>query len=311
MTNFKLSNNLSLRPTAAHVHAFAHPIAKMISVEVLIVALHYARSLPNRSLIMTDTSPPITPSAFPTPRAAFWGGAREAAGVPMMVMGASFVGFGSMIHDLDWSVWHALFSTLSTWALPGQIAMAEMAYTGAPLTALVLAVGFINARLLPLVVSLLPHVRRADVATWKYYAVAMLIAATSWVGTMRRLPDLRQDQRLHYLTGYGLALYLNMPLATVIGFYIAGQVPLPITLALVFLNPLYFLLLFLFDLRNAAKVLSLAFGAVLGPLLYQVAPDWSLIVTGLVGGTAAWWVGRSPWGRRIQDTWLKREARHD
>ncbi|HEY9081622.1 AzlC family ABC transporter permease [Magnetovibrio sp.] len=258
---------------------------------------------------MTDTHAPDRPSAFCSPRAAFWGGAREAAGVPMMVMGASFVGFGSMIHDLDWSVWHALFSTLSTWALPGQIAMAEMAYSGAPLMALVLAVGFINARLLPLAVSLLPHVRRPEVSAWTYYAVAMLIAATSWVGTMRRLPDLSQDQRLHYLTGYGLALYLNMPLATVIGFYLAGQVPQPITLALVFLNPLYFLLLFLFDLRNVAKVLSLTIGALLGPLLYQVAPDWSLIATGLVGGTAAWWVGRSPWGRRVQSAWLQRASK--
>lgn len=269
------------------------------------------RSLFKSSLNMSHTAPTDKPCTFATPRAAFWGGAREAAGVPMMVMGASFVGFGSMIHDLDWSVWHAVFSTLSTWALPGQIAMAEMAYTGAPLMALVLAVFFINARLLPLAVSLLPHVRRPGVATWKYYAVVMLIAATSWVGTMRRLPDLHQDQRLHYLTGYGLALYLNMPLATVIGFYIAGQVPLPITLALVFLNPLYFMLLFLFDLHNAAKVLSLIFGAVLGPLLYQIAPDWSLIATGLVGGTAAWWIGRSAWGRHVQDTWLKRETGHE
>ena len=283
----------------------------MISVEVLSVALHYAANLPKCSLIMTDTSSSVKPPAFSTPPAAFWGGAREAARVPMMVMGASFVGFGSMIHDLDWSVWHALFSTLSTWALPGQIAMAEMAYTGAPLMAVVLAVGFINARLLPLAVSLLPHVRRPGVAAWTYYAVAMLIAATSWVGTMRRLPDLSQDQRLHYLTGYGLALYLSCPFATVIGYYLAGQVPIPITLALVFLNPLYFMLLFLFDLHNAAKVLSLVFGAVLGPVLYQIAPDWSLIATGLVGGTAAWWIGRSPWGQRLQGTWLKRAVRHD
>jgi len=189
--------------------------------------------------------------------------------------------------------------------------MAEMAYTGAPLMAIVLAVGFINARLLPLAVSLLPHMRRPGVATWKYYGVAMLIAATSWVGTMRRLPDLRQDQRLHYLTGYGLALYLSCPFATVVGYYVAGQVPQPITLALVFLNPLYFMLLFLFDLHNAAKVLSLAFGAVLGPLLYQFAPDWSLIATGLLGGTAAWWIGRSSWVRRAQHSWFKKEAGHD
>lgn len=242
---------------------------------------------------MTPPNPTSSP-AFATPRAAFWGGVREAFGVPMAVMGASFIGFGSMIRDVDWSVWHALYSTLSTWALPGQIAMAEMAYTGAPLMAIVFAVGFINARLLPLVASLLPHVRRSNVGVWKYYAVSMLIAATSWVGTMKRLPDLAQDQRLHYLSGYGLLLYCGSPIATVIGFYLAGQVPLPVTYALVFLNPLYFTLLFLFDLHHPSKVLSLIIGAALGPALYLIIPDWSLIATGLIGGTLAWALGRSP-----------------
>lgn len=234
-----------------------------------------------------------TPSLFDTPRAAFWGGVREAFGVPMAVMGASFVGFGSMVHDMEWSVWHGIYSSISTWALPGQIAMAEMTYTGAPLMAVVVAVAFINARLMPLAASLFPHIRQPGVPPWKYYLASMLVAATSWVGTMQRLPDLKQDQRLSYLCGYGLLLYCSSPIATTIGFYLAGQVPLPVTLALVFLNPLYFMLLFLFDLRTPSKVLSLLFGAALGPALYLVVPNWSLIITGLVGGTLAWLFGRS------------------
>jgi len=243
----------------------------------------------------SNTSQDTPNRPFATPRAAFWGGLREAAGVPMLVMGASFIGFGSMVHDVDWSVWHALYSTLSTWALPGQIAMAEMAYSGAPLISIVLAVGFINARLLPLAASLLPHVRRPGISAWQYAAAAMLIAATSWVGVMRRLPDLSQDQRFHYLCGYGVLLYGMSPLATVLGFQLAGQVPQPLALALVFLNPLYFMLLFLFDLRNPGKILSLLFGAALGPALFLIAPNWSLIITGLVGGTAAWALGRLKW----------------
>lgn len=219
----------------------------------------------------------------------------------MLVMGASFVGFGSMLHALNWTVWEALFSSLSTWALPGQIAMADMAYSGAPLMAIVLSVAFINARLLPLAASLLPHIRQPGVPVWKYYAVSMLVAATSWVGTMRRLPDLAPDQRLSYLTGYGLLLYGSSLIATVIGFYLSGQVPQHITLALVFLNPLYFMLLFLFDLHNRSKVLALVFGAILGPMLFRVAPDWSLIITGLAGGTAAWALGQTKWGKKGLD----------
>lgn len=241
---------------------------------------------------MTDAPQSQVPLKYPTVREAFWGGVREAAGVPMLIMGASFSGFGSMIKDMDWSVWHAVYSTFSTWALPGQIAMAEMASSGAPLLAIVLAVGFINARLLPMVASLLPQVRRPGIPKWGYYAAAMLIAATSWVGTMRRMPELGPEQRFPFMIGFGLLLYCSSPLFTVAGYLLAGRVPEPVTLALIYLNPLYFLVLFLADLRSRTKVLALAFGVALGPLTFLAAPDWSLVATGLIGGTAAWWLGR-------------------
>jgi len=243
---------------------------------------------------MTDAPQSPTFPLYATTRDAFWGGVREAASVPMLIIGASFVGFGSIIHDMNWSAWHALYSTLSTWALPGQVAMAEMAASGAPLMAIVLAVGFVNARLLPMVASLLPQVRHPSVPIWGYYAAAMLIAVTSWVGTMRRLPDLLPEQRFPFMVGYGLLLYLVSPLFTLVGYMLAGRVPETVTLALVYLNPLYFMVLFLVDLRSRTKILAIVFGTVLGPLTFLFAPDWSLVVTGLIGGTAAWALGR--WG---------------
>lgn len=246
--------------------------------------------------LMTDApqsrqQPPAFPK-YATAQHAFWGGVFEAAHVPMLIMGASFLGFGSMIKNMDWSLWHAIYSTLSTWALPGQIAMAEMAAQGAPLMAIVLAVFFINARLLPMVASLLPQVRREGMPTWGYYLGAMLIAATSWVGTMRRLPDLAPDQRFAFMVGYGLLLYTGSPLFTAAGYFLAGHVPEAVALGLVYLNPLYFMVLFLVDLRSRTKVIALIFGTVLGPATYLFFPDWSLITTGLIGGTVAWLLGR-------------------
>jgi len=236
-----------------------------------------------------DMTSPLAPK-YPTTKAAFWGGVREAAGVPMLIMGASFLGFGSMINDIQWSVWHALYSTLSTWALPGQIAMAEMARSGAPVVAIVAAVALINARLFPLAATLLPHVRRPSIPSWVYYAVAMIIAATSWVGTMRRLPDLRSEQKLPFLLGFGLLLYCGSPLFAVAGYLMAGQVPLPITLTLVFINPMYFTLLFLKDLKDPGRIMALFFGALLGPMTFLITPDWALVITGLLGGTLAWFL---------------------
>ena len=61
-------------------------------------------------------------------RAARWAaarqGAREAFGVPAIVLGASFLGFGALVREAGLSPWHGLLSTALGWALPGQVAPA-------------------------------------------------------------------------------------------------------------------------------------------------------------------------------------------
>ena len=85
--------------------------------------------------------------------------------------------------------------------------------------------------------------------------------------------------------------------------------PAEVTLGLVFLNPIYFMLVFAADARRRARVLALVLGALAGPSLYLVATDWSLLLTGLIAGSLAffgdlWWrrrkagPGDRPGGRR-------------
>ena len=59
------------------------------------------------------------------------------------------------------------------------------------------------------------------------------------------------------------------------------------TLALVFLNPLYFMLLFLQDLRDRARVIALVLGGALGAPFHLLTPEWGLLAASLVGGTLA------------------------
>src|SRR3546814_12543899 len=72
---------------------------------------------------------------------------------------------------------------------------------------------------------------------------------------------------------------------TAVGFYLAGLLPGFVTLGLVFLNPIYFMLVFVADARHRARVLALAFGAVAGPPLHLVSPDWGLLTTGVLAGS--------------------------
>ena len=57
------------------------------------------------------------------------------------------------------------------------------------------------------------------------------------------------------------------------------------SLGLVFINPIYFMLALLGDLHSRARAAALVAGAVLGPTLHLLTPDWGLLLAGIAAGT--------------------------
>jgi predicted branched-subunit amino acid permease len=219
-------------------------------------------------------------------------GVREALGVPAIVMCASFVGFGAMVHHAGLSLWHGVISTATGWGLPGQIALVEMYALGASLFAISLAVALAQARLLPMTVTLMAVLRARGKPRWQYFLAAHLVAVTGWAVAMRECPAMPAAQRLPYYFAFAGTLWFLTLLATAGGFALAGVVPPLVNLGLVFLNPIYFMLVFAGDVRRRARALALGFGAVCGPALHLASPDWGLLATGLIAGTAAYAVDR-------------------
>jgi len=80
-------------------------------------------------------------------------------------------------------------------------------------------------------------------------------------------------------------------MGTVLGYFVAGWVPTAVTLGLVFINPLFFLLTFT-DVKPWANRLAIGLGCLMGPAFYVLDADSSLLLTGLVGGTLAYWIDR-------------------
>jgi predicted branched-subunit amino acid permease len=78
---------------------------------------------------------------------------------------------------------------------------------------------------------------------------------------------------------------------TVLGYFIAGWVPAAVTLGLVFINPLFFLLTFT-EVKPWGNRIGIALGCVMGPAFYVWDADSSLLTTGLVAGTLAYWIDR-------------------
>ncbi|MBI1243473.1 MAG: branched-chain amino acid ABC transporter permease [Alphaproteobacteria bacterium] len=214
-------------------------------------------------------------------------GARAASLAPSMVLGASYIGFGSYVGAHGLGLDYALFSTVTAWALPGQLAATELYLAGSGLLAVALAVALANMRLAPMTVVMMPVVHVPGRAAWRTYAAAFYVAVTCWAMTMMTAPRLARADRLAWFVGCSLMLWTASLVGTVIGFYAAEFLPKPLTLALVFLNPLYFMLLFLQDLRDRSRIYALVSGAALGIPFHLLTPDWGLLIAGLAGGTLA------------------------
>jgi predicted branched-subunit amino acid permease len=77
-------------------------------------------------------------------------------------------------------------------------------------------------------------------------------------------------------------------LSTAAGYLGADRLPPLARLGLVFMVPMYYLLILTGAVRDRTAALGLACGAVAGPLAYLATPEWSVLVGGLAGGTAAY-----------------------
>ena len=211
-------------------------------------------------------------------------------GAPVLVLFASMVGFGAMGRTHGFDAWMTGLTSLLMFALPGQVVMLEMFISGSSLLAIGFAVTLTSTRFVTMVVTLFPQLHRRDRNPLLYLWVHML-AMTAWAMSMREFPRMRPQHRLNYFIGLALPCWLISPMGTVLGYFVAGWVPTAVTLGLVFINPLFFLLTFA-DVKPWANRIAIGLGCVFGPAFYVLDADSSLLLTGLVAGSAAYFIDR-------------------
>ena len=227
------------------------------------------------------------------------GGALDALGVPAAVLGAGYIGFGSLAAEYGYSVAQTVASTLAVWALPGQLILIEMGAVGASFAVIVIAVSVSAARFLPMTVTLMPMLRGARRGRLHEYGIAQLASMTTWAAAFRRCPALAPSARLPYFVGFGLACLGVSAACGAAGHALAGALPPPVRLGFAFLAPVYFLVILVGEARTRMAAFALAAGALAGPLLHLASPQWSVIAAGFAGGTAAYLIERTV-GRRAR-----------
>lgn len=225
---------------------------------------------------------------------AFRAGAREAFGVPAAILGAGFIGYGSLVADAGYSIWLTLAATLAIWALPGQLVLLEMHAADAAVVATMLAVSLSAARFLPMTLTLMPIMRgEKRRSLWRLLLAAQLVSMTTWAVTMRRFSDMPVEERWHYFLGFSAVCMASALISAMVGQFLIGALPPLARYGLALLTPLYFFVTLVGEARDRSTFAALACGAATALILHAMAPGWSLLGAGLIGGTAAWLLRRA------------------
>ncbi len=238
-----------------------------------------------------STSPPTLPDL--STAQAFWKGLYAAAtSVFVYVLVGTFIGYGALSHDLDFSLTWALVSVPLIWAGPAQVILVTTLGSGAPLIQSAIAIGLSGIRLLPMVVTLLPMLKTRRTRVWHLLLPAHFTAVSMWVESLRLAPKVPRERRIAFCNGLGTGMIAFSMAATVLGYFLAARLPTLFAAAVLFLTPLSFLMSTARNARELVDKLALVFGLVLAPLFAMTKFELHLLFAGLAAGTLAYAVNR-------------------
>ncbi|MDD9877837.1 MAG: AzlC family ABC transporter permease [Magnetovibrio sp.] len=229
----------------------------------------------------------MPPRDMPRPLAA---GFREALGAPALGLFAALTGYGAMTETVGMDPLVMLASVVLIWSMPALMTFSEVAAAGGGVWVMFVAVTFANLRNIPMVVTALPMVRTEGRLTWKDMALAQLLSPTTWVHILVFSETLPAPARRRYFVAFSATVLVAAVIGAVAGYAVVGELPKPVATALLFLTPVY-LLLIIMSVRRLSGYLSLALGAVALPLLMDWSLEWGLALGGLGAGTAGFVLG--------------------
>jgi len=233
------------------------------------------------------------PRAFKSTGAAFFGGVKSAlTSVFFLVIGGTYIGIGALAHDFGFASWWLAFSTVLVWAGPAQVILITALGSGAALPEAAVAVSLSGVRLFPMVVALLPLLRREGTRLRDLLLPTHFTSASMWVESMRLLPAIPRERRIAFCNGMSAGFMGTAMSAGFLGHYLAAELPPLFAGALLFLTPMSFLVSTARNARMMMDKVALVLGLVVGTVLTASHVQLDLLWTGVGGGTLAYAVHR-------------------
>ena len=215
----------------------------------------------------------------------------DALSLPAFILLFTMMGFGSLARGAGFGADMAVIATLFIWGLPGQLAMVELTNTGQGIVAIIFACSLANARFLPMVVSFVPALSRGRSNLFGMSLDAQLLSINSWAMCLREFPGIDNEFRHRYYVSFASCILLAAVIGTLLGYHGAVLLPAAVVLGLIFVSPLFFALV-LSAVPGRAQRLSMLLGCATIPIINSLWPSVDLLITGLVGGSFGFAVGK-------------------
>ena len=219
-----------------------------------------------------------------TNRQAIIAGIKNAFGVPALLLFSAMTGFGSLAQEQGLSIYMSILSTILIWGLPGQVVHVELYGMGAPLIAVVLGVAGINARFMPMTLSMMPIFDGTNHDRKWNYLLAHMISINTWAEMLQRKDEISVDRRVAYFLGFSFTCMIAGVIGVIQGYLLFESMPKTVSICLVFLVPIYFGLI-MSNTIHLPFLLSFIIGCILGPLIHNLTQEWSLVLAGLISGS--------------------------
>ncbi len=210
---------------------------------------------------------------------------------PAIALGCSFLAIGALLKNIGFNFQQSFFSTFFTYALPGQLVMAESFLVGASLVNIFIGVWLVNARLFPMAVSMFPLLKSKKQPKWKYYISCHFLAVSSWLIMKKDYRKINLDNRIDFWMGIGTATWSIAIFSTVLGYLVSDYLSKDMMIGLAIVNPIYFFCMLLGTMKNIAIGTSVILGTILGPLFYLLSPEWCILYGGVAAGVIAFFAG--------------------
>tara|TARA_B100000700_G_scaffold180584_1_gene199308 strand:+ start:486 stop:1190 length:705 start_codon:yes stop_codon:yes gene_type:complete len=210
---------------------------------------------------------------------------------PAIPLAACFVALGALLKDAGFNLQQSAASSLFTYALPGQLVMAESLLVGTSIVNIFIAVWLVNFRLYPMTVSLFPLLEHKSQPKWKYYLSCHFLAVSSWLIAKDTYKNINQKHRIDFWIGIGTGTLSVAILMTIAGYLSAEYLNKNMMIGLAIVNPVYFFCMMIDAMKNKSISIAVIGGTILGPAIYLYSAEWALLFAGLIAGTIAFLFG--------------------